>query len=586
MSLAPPSLLSQGDLDEDGEDRLKQLFLVRKVYLNMLQRRLRDDARRADRLAQAYQRIKGATGLEEVGAIIDKYRNRDTTMAALQAQMRAARDRVDTLTAERRQLVWSLDEAATLGASATEARSLYHSVEEYDRRTGEATRRVREARERLDRLSVLLEGCRASLAGLLERVGLDASPLEGIVAGTAGAPPPSTPLSGVAGASRLRRALPGGAPGAARSPSGSPTRGGRAPEGGAAGAGGAHSFSFPAGSSSASGSSGGGAGSVKPPLPGSRASAAGEEAASGAGKRAGSVGAAGAGAGRGRRASSASRRGAEGEGVGRPATASSVASGEDRTVAPAGPGSGGAAGDLGDTGGSLGLRGAGSSAVVQPDALELALTQLETRLSGLLSHLAAIFEREEAAVATSAKGKGAKARRAAAAAASKAAGGAGEGEGGAHRMSVSALADKASSRVFLRMMTTRPDTSERNVRIAPRAPSPPPQGGMFGPAAMLQLPRGGVDAGTGPSDEVASAMQRNVADLGKLLQGGGAGAVVDRYALKRLSAMVSTSMGPSAAAAAGGKGGRRLVAGPGAGAGSAVAGTGSPRPGPGGEGGR
>ena len=33
--------LAQGDLNEEGEDRLKQLFLVRKIYSNMLLRKVR-----------------------------------------------------------------------------------------------------------------------------------------------------------------------------------------------------------------------------------------------------------------------------------------------------------------------------------------------------------------------------------------------------------------------------------------------------------------------------------------------------------------------------------------------------------------
>lgn len=122
------SSMPRGDLDEEGEDRLKQLFLVRKIYNNMLSRRLRDDQRRTDRLALAFQRIRTATGLSDVDAIISKYEQRDATVLALQAQMKAARDRVDALAAERKQLVWALDEVQTLSASALESRALYNSV--------------------------------------------------------------------------------------------------------------------------------------------------------------------------------------------------------------------------------------------------------------------------------------------------------------------------------------------------------------------------------------------------------------------------------------------------------------------------
>lgn len=51
-----------GDLDEEAEDRLKQLYLVRRMYADMLARRLAEDQRRCDKLVAAFQRIRSATG--------------------------------------------------------------------------------------------------------------------------------------------------------------------------------------------------------------------------------------------------------------------------------------------------------------------------------------------------------------------------------------------------------------------------------------------------------------------------------------------------------------------------------------------
>jgi hypothetical protein len=228
--------------------------------------------------------------------------------------------------------------------------------------------------------------------------------------------------------------------------------------------------------------------------------------------------------------------------------------------------------------------------VVTPEALEAALASLEQRVSQLLAHLAAVFEREEAAQASTAKAKAKRAQRggagpgagaaanasvatgtsprtAAAMAAAAAAAGLGtlplegaaaavtESDAAAHRMSVAALTDKASARVFQRIMTLRPDISDRNVRVNARAPSPD-SGAAARRGAYLSSSAAGTEVGgrhegvgvgvsVGGDDDLAAAMHKSAADLSKLLHGAGAGAVVDRVSLKRLSAMVATSLSKS-----------------------------------------
>jgi len=102
-----------------------QLLLVRRIYNNMLGRRLRDDARRFDRLTAAYQRIHGVTGVEDVDAVISKYTHRDAPGAALAAQPKATRERAGALQPERCQLMWALGNATTAGGPATDGRGLY-----------------------------------------------------------------------------------------------------------------------------------------------------------------------------------------------------------------------------------------------------------------------------------------------------------------------------------------------------------------------------------------------------------------------------------------------------------------------------
>ena len=126
-------------------------------------------------------------------------------------------------------------------------------------------------------------------------------------------------------------------------------------------------------------------------------------------------------------------------------------------------------------------------------------------------------------------------------------------------MSVAALTDKAAARVFLRLMTLAPDTSERNVRVHAKLLSPESKAStltMFGGAVSGG---GGAhaaagDGGGGGAGDLDAAVAVSAANLSRLLKGTGASAVVDRMALKRLSAMVSSSLNHRAAGGGGGAG--------------------------------
>ncbi len=126
--------MPRGDLDEAQEERLKQLFLVRRAYGAMLARRLRDDTRKCDRLESAFQRIRGATGLVETSDIVAKFLRRDETFQSLQEQMASAREHIEHLKNAKRKLAWELDEAKSEAGFDAERRTLYTQLEEQDRR--------------------------------------------------------------------------------------------------------------------------------------------------------------------------------------------------------------------------------------------------------------------------------------------------------------------------------------------------------------------------------------------------------------------------------------------------------------------
>ena len=158
------------DLDEAQEERMKELFLVRKVYSNMLLRKLREDQRRTDKLEGAFQRIRAATGLSDVRAIVSKFLQRADTQASLNASADAARSRIEALQREQKALRWRLDEVETEGGLEGEDRTLFSQVEDLNRQVTESKRKCGDAKERFHRVNVTLEECRAATAKLLHKL--------------------------------------------------------------------------------------------------------------------------------------------------------------------------------------------------------------------------------------------------------------------------------------------------------------------------------------------------------------------------------------------------------------------------------
>ena len=167
--------LAQGDLNEEGEDRLKQLFLVRKIYSNMLLTKLQAQRRQTDKLEDAFQRIRSATGLTDVDAIVEKFMNRDQTNEELEQQMKDARARIEDLRSTHVRLQQLLDAQTMVKETTHENRQLYHRVDDFDRRLTEARHLSEEAKQRSFKIMITLEESRACIAKLLNKLDFDPS---------------------------------------------------------------------------------------------------------------------------------------------------------------------------------------------------------------------------------------------------------------------------------------------------------------------------------------------------------------------------------------------------------------------------
>ena len=151
-------------------ERMCHLHVVRKLYAAMLTRKLRADERRCDKLNEAFQRIRAATGLSEVEDIVSKFLSRSKIQASLSASAATSRERIDYLKREQQVLKWRLDEERVNASKVTPARVLFQAVDELHQQSAAAGKRTQEAKSRAHKLNVTVDECRASLGKMLSDV--------------------------------------------------------------------------------------------------------------------------------------------------------------------------------------------------------------------------------------------------------------------------------------------------------------------------------------------------------------------------------------------------------------------------------
>jgi DNA repair ATPase RecN len=184
--------LWQGELDEDSDERLKFLFLVRKAYSKMLQRKVRvfldgfhgsvisslllvrfvqiqHEQKQCDALESSFQTIRQATGLTDVNEIVKKFLTRHTTFEALQRQASMTRDRIEALKTERAKLSAALQEVSVAKGPSNDQRDTYLKLDDFERKLKDAEERCTDARQAFVRTCVALDETRTCVTKLLAK---------------------------------------------------------------------------------------------------------------------------------------------------------------------------------------------------------------------------------------------------------------------------------------------------------------------------------------------------------------------------------------------------------------------------------
>lgn len=171
-----------GDLGAEDEQRLREAFLSRQMYSDMLAEKLAKHATTSAALQLGFQHIKAVTGLTDVDRIIHKYRTRDETYASLVEQVAAAEDRIDALRRRNEELRREVEDARE-GAAGGQTRQLYKEVDASDQCLEDGRRRRDDLRARAQHSTMTLEAvrqCVGKLLLLLDPHGTGARRVEGV----------------------------------------------------------------------------------------------------------------------------------------------------------------------------------------------------------------------------------------------------------------------------------------------------------------------------------------------------------------------------------------------------------------------
>lgn len=181
-----------GDLGAEDEQRLREAFLSKQSYSEMLSEKLSTHSATSAALQRGFQRIKAVTGLTDVDHIVHKYRTRDDTYASLVAQVAAAEDRIEALNRHNEELQKEVEDARE-GTPGGPSRQLYKEVDASDQRLEEGRRRRDDLRARSQHATMTLESvrqCVGKLLLLLDPSGAGARRVESIAPAPAPAPGP------------------------------------------------------------------------------------------------------------------------------------------------------------------------------------------------------------------------------------------------------------------------------------------------------------------------------------------------------------------------------------------------------------
>merc|ERR1719502_812505 len=171
------TLDAQGELDQEGENVLKQTYIAAVLGKAVTKRESHNEDERVNTYESAFRRIKEATGVSDVNEIIQKFLTQEDTLNRLNELAKESQSRIEQLTEEKKRIQQKVVDAKMKSSSTAGNRRI---VDEFEQLLSEAKVKSERIRTKYERLTKVMINVKAGIDHLGDKIhmalGRSASP--------------------------------------------------------------------------------------------------------------------------------------------------------------------------------------------------------------------------------------------------------------------------------------------------------------------------------------------------------------------------------------------------------------------------
>jgi len=164
---ADAQLEAQGELDQAGENELRQHYVAAVLGKAATKREAHSEEDRVNTYESAFRRIKEATGVSDVNEIIQKFLTQEDTLNRLNDLAKESQARIEQLTEERKRIQQKVVDAKMKSSSTAGNRRI---VDEFEQLLSEAKVKSERIRTKYERLTKVMINVKAGIDHLGDKI--------------------------------------------------------------------------------------------------------------------------------------------------------------------------------------------------------------------------------------------------------------------------------------------------------------------------------------------------------------------------------------------------------------------------------
>merc|ERR1719502_2465274 len=163
------TLDAQGELDQEGENVLRQHYVAAVLGKAATKREAHSEEDRVNTYESAFRRIKEATGVSDVNEIIQKFLTQEDTLNRLNDLAKESQARIEQLTEEKKRIQQKVVDAKMKSSSTAGNRRI---VDEFEQLLSEAKVKSERIRTKYERLTKVMINVKAGIDHLGDKIHL------------------------------------------------------------------------------------------------------------------------------------------------------------------------------------------------------------------------------------------------------------------------------------------------------------------------------------------------------------------------------------------------------------------------------